>query len=548
MEDNLMAGLTLNTNISALNTRRNLLLQNKRVGKSMEKLSSGLRINRAADDSAGMTIAENLRAQVIGLSRAVANSQDAISLIQVAEGALGEQHNVLQRMRYLAVQSANGTLTSRDRKALQDEIFQLIDELDRIALTTTFNSINLLNGNVGALVSSDDPNNVTGIIVGNVGPGGTFSVAISAKDLGKLQVQNSQTFALITEAGVPLDADENSNLQSISRFQDYGVFTGGQDSVNLTLSSNVDNKIASVQVFATDTLGELARKISLAINNPNTSTDLGLAANKSDGAPLISIAKVGLAPAGGSIGATSLIVTTPEPGATLVLGGESSLLTALGFSEVQAPVQPVFSLTVIDIGEGKISTKHSRVFGNRASNLIQGVDISFRTTLDISISSTDVEEVGAYRIAKLVQNDLSGPDGFVIQVSPRPLSFQIGPNHGNFINTQIGDMTAASLGIQGLNISGQLLAQESIKPIDTALDLVSAQRSTLGAVQNRLESTIANLSVAEENMQASESQIRDLDFSDEVIEFTSAQILTASGTSFLAQANALSNNVLTLLQ
>ena len=543
-----MAGLTLNTNIPAVNTRRNLLLQNKRVGKSMEKLSSGLRINRAADDAAGMTIAENLRAQVIGLSRAVANSQDAISLMQVAEGALGEQHNVLQRMRYLAVQSANGTLTSRDRKALQDEIFQLIDELDRIALTTTFNSINLLNGNVGALVSSDDPNNVNGIIVNNVGPGGTFSVAISAVDLGKLHVQSSQTFARITEAGVPLDADPATTLQSISRFQDYGVFTGGQDSVNLTLSSNVDNKITDVQVFATDTLGELAGKISLAINNPETSTDLGLAANKSEGAPLVSIGSIGLAPAGGSIGATSVIITTPEPGATLVFGGESSLLTALGFSEIQAPVQPVFSLTVMDIGEGKIANKQSRVFGSRASNLIQGVDISFRTTLDISISSTGVDQVGAYRIAKLVSNDLAGPDGFVIQVSPRPLSFQIGPNHGNFINTQIGDMTASSLGIQGLNISGQLLAQESIKPIDRALDLVSGQRSTLGAVQNRLESTIANLSVAEENMQASESQIRDLDFSDEVIEFTSAQILTASGTSFLAQANALTNNVLTLLQ
>ncbi|OGG03688.1 MAG: hypothetical protein A3F83_06715, partial [Candidatus Glassbacteria bacterium RIFCSPLOWO2_12_FULL_58_11] len=531
-----------------VNTRRNLLIQNKRVGKSMEKLSSGLRINRAADDAAGMTIAENLRAQVIGLSRAVANSQDAISLMQTAEGALGEQHNVLQRMRYLAIQSANGTLTSRDRKALQDEVFQLIDELNRIAKTTSFNSINLLNGNVGALVSSDDPNKVSGIIVGNVGSGGTFSVAINAVGLGKLQVQNSQTFVTVTEAGEPLDASANTQLQSISRLQDFGVFAGGKDSVTLTLSSNVDNKIAQVQVFATDTLGELAHKISLAINDPDTTTDLGLASGKSDGAALVSISKVGLAPAGGSVGATSLMVTTPEPGSTVVFGGEPSLLTAFGFNQIQAPVQPVFSLTVIDIGEGKIATKNARVFGGRAGNLIRGVDISFRTTLDISISGSQVDSVGAYNISKIVPNSLPGPDGFVIQVSPRPLSFQIGPNHGNFINTQIGDMTAKSLGIEGLNISDQLLAQESIKPIDTAIDLVSAQRSTLGAVQNRLESTIANLSVANENLSASESQIRDLDFSEEMINFTSAQILNNSGTRFLAQANALSNNVLTLLQ
>ena len=543
-----MAGLTLNTNIPAMNTRRNLVTQNQRVGKSMEKLSSGLRINRAADDAAGMTIAENLRAQVIGLSRAVANSQDAISLIQTAEGALGEQHNVLQRMRSLSIQSANGTLTSADRKALQDEVFQLIDELDRIANTTSFNSINLLNGNVGALVSSDDPNNVQGIIVGNVGQGGTFSVAINAVELGKLQVQNSQTFVRVTEAGVPLDATVNTQLQSISRFQEYEVFTGGQDSVTLTLSSNADNKISRVQVFATDTLGALAEKISLAINDPNTTTDLGLAANKSDGAPLVSIGSIGLAPAGGAVGATSMIITTPEAGVTMVFGGESSLLTALGFNEIQKPQQPVFSLTVQDIGEGLISTKTSRVFGNRASNLIEGVDISFRTTLDISLSSSEITQVGAYNIAKSVNNALAGPDGFVIQVSPRPLSFQIGPNHGNFINTQIGDMSAKSLGVNGLNISGQVLAQEAIKPIDRALGLVSAQRSTLGAIQNRLENTINNLRVANENLAASESQIRDLDFSSEVIEFTSAQILTASGTSFLAQANALSNNVLTLLQ
>jgi flagellin len=543
-----MAGLTLNTNIAAVNTRRNLLLQNQRVNKSMEKLSSGLRINRAADDAAGLTIAENLRAQILGLGRAVANSQDAISLIQVAEGALSEAHNVLHRMRGLAIQSANGTLTSRDRKAVQDEIGQLIDEMDRIALTTSFNSINLLNGNVGALVSTDDPNSISGIVVGSVGAGGTFSVAVSAVDLGKMQVQNSELFVTVNEAGESIDATTSTTLQSISRFQDFGVFTGGQDSVVLTLSSDVDNKISSMQVFATDTLGAFKGKFSLAMNDPSTTTDLGLANGIADGATLVSIASVGLAPAGGSEGATSMVITTPEPGRKLVFGGNAALLTALGFNEIQKEVLPVFSLTVTDVGEGAIATKTQRVYGNRASNMIEGVDISFRTTLDISISSSDVDNVGAYNVSKLVQNSLEGPDGFVIQVSPRPLSFQIGPNHGNYINTQIGDMTAKSLGIEGVNVSDQFLAQEVIKPIDTAIGLVSAQRSTLGAVQNRLESTIANLSVAEENLMASESSIRDLDFSSEVINFTAAQILTSSGTGFLAQANALSNNVLTLLQ
>ena len=299
------------------------------------------------------------------------------------------------------------------------------------------------------MVSSDDPNNINGIVTGNVGDGGTFSVAINAVDLGKLQVHNSQTFVRVNEAGEPMDANENTQLQSISRFNDYGVFAGGQDSVMMTMSSNVDNKITSVQVFATDTLGQVMKKISLGLNDPNTTIDLGLAAGVSDGAKLVSIAKVGLAPAGGSLGATSVMITTPEPGRKLVFGGEASLLTALGFNEIQSPVLPVFSLTVKDIGMGQISDKSTRVYGNRASNLIRGVDLSFRTTLDISLSSKETDKVGAFQIAKLVPNSLPGPDGFVVQVSPRPLSFQIGPNHGNFINTQIGDMTVKIAGNRG---------------------------------------------------------------------------------------------------
>ena len=541
--------LALNTNVAAINARRNLLINNRHQGKSLEKLSSGFRINRAADDAAGLSIAENLRAQVIGLGRAAGNSQDAISLIQTAEGGLNETTNVLQRIRFLAVQSANGVLTSRDRRAIQDEVSQLIDEIDRISATTQFNSINLLNGNVGALVSTDDPvNSIQGLVIGDVGDGGTFSIAVSAISVGKLQVQNSELFVTIKENGDPIDADSNTQLQSISRFQEFGVFTGGIDSVTLTMSSNASNRVAEVQIFATDTLGELAKKMSLAINNPATVQDLGMAATISDGATLVSIGKVGLAPAGGSSGATSIVVVTPEPGRTMVFGGEASILSALGFNQIQQAVFPIFSITVRDIGEGTIPDRVAKVYGDTASGLVRGVDLRFRTTLDISISATAKTTIQAYNVSKIVNNAQAGPDGFVIQISPRPLSFQIGPNHGNFLNTQIGDMSAKSLGVAGLNVSDQFISQESIKSIDVAISQVSKQRAQLGAVQNRLESTIANLNVAGENLAASESQIRDLDFSEQVIKFTSSQILTTSATNFLAQSNALSQNVLTLLR
>ena len=542
-------GLALNTNVAAINGRRNLLINNRLVGKSMEKLSSGLRINRAADDAAGLSIAENLRAQIIGLGRAVANSQDAIALIQTAEGGLNETHAIMQRIRFLTVQSANGVLTSRDRAAIADEVSQLISEVDRIANTTQFNSINLLNGNVGALVSTDDPvNSIQGLVIGDVGNGGTFSIAVNAMSVGRLQVQNSELFVTIKENGDPIDASANTQLLSISRFMDFGVFTGGVDAVTMTMSSNSNNRIAEIQIFATDTLGELARKMSLAVNDPGVVTDLGMAATISNGATLISIGKVGLAPAGGGVGATSVVVTTPEPGRSMVFGGEASLLQALGWNEIQTAVFPIFSLTVMDVGEGTIPDRTTRVYGDRASNMVQGVDLRFRTTLDISISAVEKTQIQAYAVSKVVNNSLAGPDGFVIQVSPRPLSFQIGPNHGNFLNTQIGDMSSMSLGIDGLNVSDQFFAQESIKSVDSAILQISSQRAALGAIQNRLESTIANLNVAQENLSASESQIRDLDFSDEITKFTSAQILTTSATSFLGQANALGQNVLTLLR
>ena len=145
-----MPGLSINTNITALLARRQMGIAGTRMTKALERLSSGLRINRAEDDAAGLTIAENLRSQVVGLDRAISNAQDGVSLIQTAEGALSEDTSILQRIRELAVQAANGTLTSIDRLAIQNEVSQLVDEIDRIAETTEFNSIKLLNGNVGA--------------------------------------------------------------------------------------------------------------------------------------------------------------------------------------------------------------------------------------------------------------------------------------------------------------------------------------------------------------------------------------------------------------
>ena len=535
-----MPGLSINTNIPALLARRQMEIAINRNSKSLEHLSSGLRINRASDDAAGLTIAENLRAQVVGLDRAVSNAQDGISLIQTAEGALAENNSILQRIRELSVQAANGTLTSRDRLAIQNEVNQLIGEIDRIAETTEFNSIKLLNGNVGALLSTSDPGNINGIVVGNVGAGGVFSITVSAQDLGKLQVQSSEVFVTIDSNGNVANATANTQVQSISRFQDFGVFGSGVDSITIKMGTDISTSLVEATVFRTDTLQEVTHRISLAINDVTTSNDLGLGGSTAVGDQL-----VGIATNVGSENVTQMFVVTPEPGRRITFGGDASALSALGFSEIQAAKSPIFSLTVTNIGAegGPTTQKNLKVSGNRATGLIKGVDLSFRTNLDISIGGTTT--LAGFSVVKPVS--IAKSANFVLQIAPRQLTFHIGSGAGQVLSTQINTMTSSALQVDKINLTDQTLANQAIRAIDNALNVVSAQRSTLGAVTNRLESTIANLQVANQNLKASQSQIMDLDYSQEIIEFITAQILNTAATSFLRQANAMSNNVLALL-
>ncbi len=549
-------GLSLNTNISAITARRNLLQVSNSMKTSMERLSSGLRINRSADDAAGLTIAENLRSQVIGLNRAVSNAIDGISLIQTGEGAMNEGSAILQRIRQLSVQAANGTLTSKDRQAIQNEVSMLIDEINRIAKTTTFNSINLLNGNSSALVSTSNPQDIDGIVVGDVGDGGIYSVAINVAEssngqplLGNNQVLGTGILTVVDAQGNISDATSNTTLASITSFQNFKVFDGGVRSVALTLSSDADNNLTEVELFATDSLSTVASRISLAINDPTLTTDLNLGGEISHGASLVSISSVGTSPAGGQIGSTVMTVMNPEPGRRLVWGGDDKTLSALGFNTIQEGEPPVFSVTVNNVSSPfeKFLPRTLKVFGERASGLIQGVDINFRPTLNISLSGSSVDKVGAFNVPELVRSRATQNNTFLLEITPRPLVFQIGANQGDTLKTRISDISAKSLGISGINIVDQTLAGESIRTIDVALKRLNAERANLGAVQNRLESTINSLRVASENLQGSESQIRDLDFSEEIVNFTSLQVLSQSASTFLAQANALSSTVLTLI-
>jgi len=224
-----MSVLRVFQNVIAINANRNLKITGMAIAKSLERLSSGLRINRAADDAAGLAISEKLRGQIRGLNRASSNALDGISLLQTAEGALNEVHSILQRMRELSVQAANDVYTAGDRQAIQLEVSQLVNEINRISKTTEFNTKTLLDGTLGALVSTDDYTKIRAAVSGNVGKGGNFVLKAVAKTTGQLQIQKSDVFTTAT------NRDAVGRINYLQTFRaDATITTAGVDGIGNT--------------------------------------------------------------------------------------------------------------------------------------------------------------------------------------------------------------------------------------------------------------------------------------------------------------------------
>ena len=895
-----MSILRINQNPVAVNANRNLKVTGMAISRSMERLSSGLRINRAADDAAGLSISEKLRAQIKGLNRASANSLDGISLIQTAEGALNEVHNILQRMRELAVQSANGVYTANDRRALQLEISELTDEVNRISRTTEFNSKRLLDGTLGALVSTDDFSRIKGVVTGSVGQGGNFVMRAVAKTSGVLQKQKSDVFAvqhsddsvgqlnymhtlradaslktasangtgntgiyqiqvpatalgsvavssvldgsvrignasgaaavdtlgqnlqaeeltvgdklqmtLSTSTGVQtisitilslnttngtlasqisaalggltsgvafdgaannnnfsialtggvsilntqfldkdgsgsqfqlsfssggqsnrffsafdvsffnntntwsttlarpagdpgsrfsigdagtgalqmrfetrfdwssvslagvtladeigwsnttgsnslqdfgkvwqdgpmpsngtylvsavssrtyvvfsfsnqkytdlvtlgwdqgdalaaargaqlgpltsigatfdgsgtvlgnlrltfdgilqagetatfnvgtnnvLTADQQNTLASIARFQEFEVFNG-RNNVELDIYLRGTANRTTINVGSNDTLEDLAGKISLAIWNPDGSGVIKSAIINPDFPPdLVHVNTIGNAKG-------TISITTPVPGAEIVLAADESMLKSLSLVEVSKAKAPLFSISAFNL-EINASIGSVLTDSNEINGLLPGLRIIFDNTLGLKLDPqpptnlnggvNGMTSFGFPQAFEAPKISFSGKvDSFFIHVAPRGFQLQIGANQGQTIDSFIADTSAAALGIEGLLVVDSELSQEAISLIDVAISRVSDQRSRLGAIQNRLESTIRNLDVASENLTASESRIRDVDVALETLTSTRNQILLQSGVAALAQANQLPQAVLQLIQ
>ena len=542
-------------NIPALFTYNSLSTTNDQLQKSINKLSPGLKINSAADAAAGLAISEKLRGQIRGLDMAVRNAQDGISMIQTAEGALNETQSILQRMRELSVQAANDTLTANDRQAIQLEIDQLKEEIDRIANTTQFNKKKLLDGSASILWSTDTPDTKVFVRGGlrqvdaygqKTALEGNYKVTIEAQEIGQGQVLKTDIFKLKhgSAAEIGQVASSDSKLYDIDKFWDANGKFMLDDPQTLTLVMG-DGQQRSVTIYADDTLASLAEKLGGAIQDMQSayvSTAAVTAGN------LVQYVAPGSATTSGNLTVEGTIVISSAvvgKAGEITFIGDEDLLKALSLSQVQESKENRFTVTVTDAHSGD-SVAEASVTGNLLVGIVhENVDVEFNSMADVTVSWSITNGNWSFKQIS------SGPtDAFTtyIHLADNTTVFQIGANEGEDMGVDLGDMSVRSLGIHRVLVTDRESAARSISIIDGAIDKVSSQRAKLGAYQNRLEHTINNLTTASQNLTAAESRIRDLDMAQEMMNFSKLQILMQAGNAMLAQANILPQAVLQLLR
>ncbi len=537
-------------NMSAMNANRMLGITNSSLAKSTEKLSSGYRINRAADDAAGLSISEKMRSQIRGLNKASDNAQDGISLIQTAEGALNESHSILQRMRELSVQASNGTETDDDREAVQKEISQLQDELTRISSTTEFNTMKLLDGSLaGPQGVSKGSNQTIGGQVANlkaaetgmtagVDTSGVTDTAFFAKETIKIDGAD------ITVDWTTLTSEEKAALKQDWTQSDSSKASKAATIMQDKINEAIDNSglgVAHVTVKSSVTGTAASFNIKSGSEGTDSKIDIDSATNTDT-------------VIGKTLGTVAAKTGTTNYSGAVVANTEKFYMNINGQSLVVTPTAVAANATMASVAAGlatdintAIDTYNAgRDDADKLKNVTVDVSKDGRLVVSSESGSVSFEDFGTGEAAKKLGLDASATK----TAANGGMTLQIGANEGQTMNFGIEDMSAAALGVDGgkVDIASQSGAQKATTTIDAAIKKVSEQRSKLGAVQNRLEHTIANLDTASENTQTSESRIRDTDMAEEMVAYSKNNILLQAGQSMLAQANQSNQGVLSLLQ
>ena len=541
-------------NMSAMNANRNLGVTTGMQAKSSEKLSSGYKINRAADDAAGLSISEKMRSQIRGLNKASDNAQDGISLIQTAEGALNESHSILQRMRELSVQASNGTETDDDREAVQNEISQLQEELTRISETTEFNTMKLLDGSQSGSTSS-------------TGSGPKFGVVDATLD-GALVTSNVKGIKVATAASTTTKAG-----------QETAIWAADGKTLTLNLSKNkvytqdeIDDLIANAKQEDSTATGAPA-EVKVSLKNGIFNADADTTAGTATVGGVKAVSDDGTVT--GFVGADTISFTANKYGTEF-----NNTVFKFAFDKA-AGKEEVETNTAIEISGTNTVTEGQYTIHLAAGKEYTAEDLEdiLKTAgfdFDVKLSGNTPDEPntlfatsGASSVSDITMGDTAGAGlgstdamwgqaGYDSVSSGAGITLQIGANEGQTMSFSIDDMSARALGVDGnkVDLSTQSGAQKATTTIDAAIKKVSAQRGKMGAIQNRLEHTISNLDTAAENTQTAESRIRDTDMAEEMVEYSKNNILAQAGQSMLAQAgqsmlaqaNQSTQGVLSLLQ
>lgn len=479
-------------NLTAMNANRMLGLTTGKQTKATEKLSSGYRINRAADDAAGLSISEKMRKQMRGLDRASTNAEDGVSCVQTAEGALNEVQDMLQRMNELAVQAANGTNSENDRSYLQSEINQLVTEIDRVSETTKFNETYLLKGDGvgGKYVELGTTTNATSITVTD----GQQTPVAAGKDYS-----TDRDVRLVAKNTIQFGAEATESItiaDTAYQLKDYA------DLEDLTNAISSNSKVNSVDI-------EYKNNVS-ATKAARGNQDFTLThTNKST--------------------TVSGVVTFKVASNTTRNASATSSITI----DDQQSISIDFTLATKIGADGNIEYDEATTNQNIKSALKAK-----------NISYTEADGVFSINLGGTVTVNAA------TKVDDLTFDLHVGADSSsaNKIGVRLASMSADGLGVSGISVSSERNATDAIDVIANAIQMVSKQRSDLGAIQNRLEHTINNLDNIVENTTAAESRIRDTDMAEQMVEFSNLNILAQAGQSMLSQANQSNQGVLSLLK
>jgi flagellin len=490
--------LRINTNTTAMNALRNLTNVSDNFARSIERLSSGLRINRGADDPAGLIISENLRAQMVGLAQATANAQDAANLVKTAEGALDEIHNLLRTMRQLAVHAANtGVNDLTAVQADQTQIRSALESLNRIAEQTQFGTKKLLDGTAGISAQVTDTARLAGIFMGS-----TFNGVIVQS--GEVTITVNTPASRATVAGTATYVSVNSSISTVG---------GGTNGAGGTVVINGQ----SITVTGNDTVQTLIDRINALTSVTGVSAMFSYANNSG-----------------------VVYLTQVNYGANFKI--EANQSATLLFSGVNASSSTGADAVVTVWVTTSAGVTSATFTGGRASG-------------DSGLKVKDA--YGNTLLLTEAGNSTSVSNARVAVVSAQSLVFQIGANAGQVARVSLRDTRASQLGttvvagrsLQDIDVTTQQGAQDAIRIIDEAISQISQVRGNIGSFQKQvLESTMRSLNISRENLAASESAIRDTNVAEEVMNYTKLQILQQAGMAVLAQANAAPQAVLSLLR